>query len=137
MGLSAPGLERGDPDASMFPNSRNGTYPKTVASEIGDVDLAVPRNRMAAAAPGVDLPGTTNTHNTRTLSYTTATGLLAVDLVRQVPAGQALCIHGSLPRIHLHTRRWWQDKQLKHRYEGTAPAPPLPLPERLAHDLFR
>lgn len=82
--------------------------------------------------------GTNNTHNTRTLNAnTTTSGLLAIDLVRQVPAGQALCIHGSLPPIHLHTRRWWQDKQLKHRYEGTAPIPPpLALPERLANDLF-
>ncbi|GIU90354.1 MAG: hypothetical protein KatS3mg010_1453 [Acidimicrobiia bacterium] len=39
------GYERGDPDAAMFPNSRNGTFPKTVASEIGDVELAVPRDR--------------------------------------------------------------------------------------------
>jgi type IV secretion system protein VirD4 len=68
---------------------------------------------------------------------TTSAGLLAVDLVRQVPAGQALCIHGSLPPIHLHTRRWWQDKELKQRYEGTAPIPPpLALPERLVNDLF-
>src|SRR3954466_15259209 len=38
------GYERGDPDASMFANSRNGSYPKTVATEIGDVELAVPRD---------------------------------------------------------------------------------------------
>src|SRR5215203_4366874 len=37
------GYERGDPDASLFPNSRNGTTPKTVSSEVGDVDLAIPR----------------------------------------------------------------------------------------------
>jgi type IV secretion system protein VirD4 len=68
---------------------------------------------------------------------TTSAGLLAVDLVRQVPAGQAVCIHGSLPPIHLHTRRWWQDKNLKRRYEGTAAIPPpLALPQRLAQELF-
>jgi putative transposase len=39
------GYERGDPEASLFPNSRNGTSPKTVSSEIGDVELAVPRDR--------------------------------------------------------------------------------------------
>ena len=27
------GYERGDPEASLIPNSRNGTYPKTVASQ--------------------------------------------------------------------------------------------------------
>jgi transposase-like protein len=45
------GYERGDPDAAMFPNSRNGTFPKTVASEIGDVELAVPRDRNGTFIP--------------------------------------------------------------------------------------
>ncbi len=45
------GYDRGDPDAAMFPNSRNGTFPKTVASEIGDVELAVPRDRKGSFTP--------------------------------------------------------------------------------------
>jgi transposase-like protein len=45
------GYDRGDPDAAMFPNSRNGSYPKTVASEIGDVELAVPRDRNGTFTP--------------------------------------------------------------------------------------
>src|SRR5829696_2684078 len=45
------GYERGDPDASMFPNSRNGSYPKTVASEIGDIELAIPRDRQGTFTP--------------------------------------------------------------------------------------
>src|SRR5215217_7008061 len=45
------GYERGDFDAAMFPNSRNGTYPKTVASVIGDVELAVPRDRGGTFTP--------------------------------------------------------------------------------------
>lgn len=45
------GYERGDPDAAMFPNSRNGTYPKTVASVVGDVELAVPRDRGGIFTP--------------------------------------------------------------------------------------
>src|SRR6476659_10985067 len=45
------GYERGDPDASLFPNSRNGTTAKTVAGEIGDVELAVPRDRNGTFAP--------------------------------------------------------------------------------------
>jgi putative transposase len=39
------GYDRGDPAAGEFPNSRNGTFPKMVASEIGDIELAVPRDR--------------------------------------------------------------------------------------------
>lgn len=45
------GYDRGDPDAAMFPNSRNGTFPKTVASEIGDVELAIPRDRNGTFTP--------------------------------------------------------------------------------------
>jgi len=45
------GYERGDPDAAMFVNSRNGSFPKTVASEIGDVELAVPRDRNGTFIP--------------------------------------------------------------------------------------
>ena len=45
------GYERGDADAGMFPNSRNGTFPKTVATEIGDVELAVPRDRRGTFTP--------------------------------------------------------------------------------------
>jgi putative transposase len=45
------GYERGDSDAAAFPNSRNGTYPKTVATEIGDVELAVPRDRQGTYSP--------------------------------------------------------------------------------------
>jgi transposase-like protein len=35
----------------MFSNSRNGTFPKTVASEIGDIELAVPRDRQGTFSP--------------------------------------------------------------------------------------
>jgi putative transposase len=45
------GYERGDPAASLFPNSRNGTSPKTVASEVGDVTLDVPRDRDGTFSP--------------------------------------------------------------------------------------
>jgi transposase-like protein len=45
------GYERGDPDAALVPNSRNGFYPKTVASQAGDVDLAIPRDRDGTFSP--------------------------------------------------------------------------------------
>jgi putative transposase len=45
------GYERGDPDASLFPNSRNGTTPETVSSEIGDIELAVPRDGNGSFIP--------------------------------------------------------------------------------------
>ena len=45
------GYDRGDPDAAMFANSRNGSFPKKVASEIGDVELAIPRDRNGTFTP--------------------------------------------------------------------------------------
>lgn len=52
------GYDRGDPDASQFPNSRNGGYPKTLASEIGDVELSIPRDRQGTFTPMLVPKGT-------------------------------------------------------------------------------
>ena len=45
------GYERGDPEASQFTNSRNGSTHKTVASQVGDVPLDVPRDRDGTFTP--------------------------------------------------------------------------------------
>jgi putative transposase len=45
------GCERGDPAGRGTPNSRNGTSPKTVATEVGDVALDVPRDRAGTFEP--------------------------------------------------------------------------------------
>src|SRR5690242_12869998 len=45
------GYEKGDPAGRGSPNSRNGSSPKTVASEVGDVGLRVPRDRAGSFEP--------------------------------------------------------------------------------------
>jgi transposase-like protein len=45
------GYERHDPEGRGSGNSRNGSYPKTVTTDIGKVDLRVPRDRNATFAP--------------------------------------------------------------------------------------
>ncbi len=45
------GYEVGDPAGRGSPNSRNGHTPKTVQSEIGPLDLAVPRDRNSTFQP--------------------------------------------------------------------------------------
>jgi putative transposase len=45
------GYEKGDPAGRGTPNSRNGTTPKTVATEVGDVGLDVPRDRAGTFEP--------------------------------------------------------------------------------------
>ena len=45
------GYEKGDPAGRGSPNSRNGTTPKTLATEVGDIRLAVPRDRAGSFEP--------------------------------------------------------------------------------------
>jgi putative transposase len=45
------GYERGDPAGRGTSNSRNGTTPKTLATEVGDVALDVPRDRAGTFEP--------------------------------------------------------------------------------------
>jgi putative transposase len=45
------GYEKGDPAGRGSPNSRNGSTPKTLASEVGDIALAVPRDRNGSFEP--------------------------------------------------------------------------------------
>jgi putative transposase len=45
------GYERGDPEAELHANSRNGTSAKTVGTSVGDVELAIPRDRDGSFTP--------------------------------------------------------------------------------------
>src|SRR5215213_1104474 len=45
------GYEKGDPAAAGFSNSRNGTTPKTVATQVGDLGLDSPRDREGTFTP--------------------------------------------------------------------------------------
>lgn len=45
------GYEKGDPAGRGSANSRNGTTPKTLVSEVGPVPLAVPRDRNGTFEP--------------------------------------------------------------------------------------
>lgn len=45
------GYDRGDAEASLHDNSRNGTSAKTVGTEVGDLELAIPRDRNGSFTP--------------------------------------------------------------------------------------
>jgi putative transposase len=45
------GYEHSDPSGRNSGNSRNGSYPKTIATEIGEVDLRIPRDRNGTFEP--------------------------------------------------------------------------------------
>ncbi|MST34725.1 IS256 family transposase, partial [Acidimicrobiaceae bacterium USS-CC1] len=53
------GYERGDPAGRGSGNSRNGTTPKRVLTELGAVDLEVPRDRNASFEPTIVPKGAT------------------------------------------------------------------------------
>jgi putative transposase len=53
------GYERGDPTGRDKGNSRNGSTPKRVLTEIGPVDLDVPRDRDGSFTPAIVPKGTT------------------------------------------------------------------------------
>jgi putative transposase len=53
------GYERGDAAGRGSGNSRNGTTPKRVLTEVGPVDLAVPRDRAGSFAPLIVPKGAT------------------------------------------------------------------------------
>jgi putative transposase len=55
------GYEKGDPAGRGSPNSRNGSTPKTVASEVGDVELRVPRDRAGSFEPRLISKGSRRT----------------------------------------------------------------------------
>ncbi len=45
------GYEKGDPAGRGSPNSRNGSTPKTLSTEVGEIPLAVPRDRAGTFEP--------------------------------------------------------------------------------------
>ena len=45
------GYDKGDPESSMFDNSRNGSTPKTVVTQVGPVALDTPRDREGTFTP--------------------------------------------------------------------------------------
>jgi putative transposase len=53
------GYERGDPTGRGTGNSRNGTTPKTVLTDVGALDLDVPRDRAGSFEPAIVPKGVT------------------------------------------------------------------------------
>src|SRR5690606_21198463 len=52
------GYEKGDPAGRGSPNSRNGTTPKTISTEVGSIGLDTPRDRAGTFEPRLVPKGT-------------------------------------------------------------------------------
>jgi len=46
------GYEKGDPAGRGSPTSRNGSTGKRLSTEVGEIDLATPRDRHSSFEPG-------------------------------------------------------------------------------------
>ncbi len=70
---------------------------------------------------------TTDVHwsgNRRSVAASTARmKFLPADLMRQVPPGSALLLHGTLPPAHLVGRRPWEERRLRNLAEGRGQKP--------------
>ena len=53
------GYERGDPAGRGSGNSRNGSFPKRVLTDVGPIDLEIPRDRAGTFEPQIVPKGTT------------------------------------------------------------------------------
>ena len=90
----------------------------------GGISDATTGDAAARLSGNQEVPTRSTTTDQRTagrnsLSETaTTTPLVPADLIRQIKPGDALCIHGTLQPIHLQTRKWWKDRELRRRAEG-------------------
>jgi putative transposase len=53
------GYDKGDPAGRVIPNSRNGTTPKTLSTEVGPIPVDVPRDRSGSFTPALVPKGVT------------------------------------------------------------------------------
>jgi putative transposase len=79
------GYERGDPAGRGSGNSRNGTTPKRVFTDVGPVDLDVPRDRAGTFEPAIVPVGVTRLGGfSDTIVAWYATGMSTRDIRRQI-----------------------------------------------------
>lgn len=93
------GYERGDPAGRGTANSRNGTTPKTLATEVGDVALDVPRDRAGTFEPRRSLRRTS-----RGLSQSWA-GVPAICFIRPRDTDKGFC-SGTVRCFATSTSKW-------------------------------
>jgi type IV secretory pathway TraG/TraD family ATPase VirD4 len=93
----------------FFGGISDGTSGTTASSLTGT-------HQVQALSRSIDRTNPTG-RNSESLT-TIATALVPPEMLRQIKPGDALCIHGTLQSIHLKTRRYWTNKQLRKRADG-------------------
>ena len=53
--------------------------------------------------------------------------LVPPHMARQMPPGDALLIHGTLPPAHVRTLPWWENRRLAARGRLDPGRPPVPV----------
>jgi putative transposase len=96
------GYERGDPAGRGLPNSRNGSTPKRLGTEVGDIDLVVPRDRAITFEPRLVPKGTRRSGGLDTMIISCYAGGMTV---RDIQHHLARTLgHRAIPRHHLLER---------------------------------
>jgi putative transposase len=115
------GYERGDPAGRGSGNSRNGSYPKRVLTEVGPVDVDVPRDRAGTFEPQIVPNGTTRLgrFNENIIAWY-ASGMTTRDIRRQIRRMYGVEVSPDLiSRVTdgvLDELREWQNRPLDRVY---------------------
>lgn len=115
------GYERGDPAGRGSGNSRNGTTPKTVLTEVGPVHLDMPRDRAGTFEPKIVPKGVTRLggFNENIIAWY-ATGMSTRDIRRQIRRMYGADVSAELvSRVTdgvLEELRDWQNRPLDAVY---------------------
>jgi putative transposase len=115
------GYEEGDPAGRGSGNSRNGSYPKTVLTELGSVELDVPRDRNGEFEPKLVPKGTTRLagFNERVISLY-ARGMTVRDIRAHIAEMYQVEISpdliSSITDAVLEELREWQNRPLDAVY---------------------
>ena len=87
------GYEKGDPACRGSDNHRNGSYPKSVPTEDGAVDLDVPRDRNGTFEPQIVSKG--------------ETGLDGLD-DKMIPRAVSIAVAVACKAVHLVVTAMWR-----------------------------
>src|SRR5215216_4747293 len=111
------GYERGDPAGHGSGNSRNGTTPKRVLTEVGPVDLDVPRDRNSSFEPAIVPKGTTRLRgfNENIIAWY-ATGMTTRDIRRMYHVEVSADLISRVTDGVLEELREWQHRALDPVY---------------------
>ena len=90
------GYRKGDPAGRVLPNSRNGTTPKTVHSEVGSIPLDIPRDRHSTFEPRLVPKGERQVGGLADMIISLYAGGMTIRDIQAQSLSSCLCVSGSV-----------------------------------------